>query len=62
MDGRLVVEGAEGATAALYTVDGRQLSQWKVESAKWTANVSALPTGVYILTLNGNGQKIVVKN
>lgn len=62
MDGRLVVEGAEGATAALYTVDGRQLSQWKVESVKWTANVSALPSGVYILTLNGNGQKIVVKN
>ena len=61
MDGRIVVEGAEGATAALYTVDGRQLSQWKVESAKWTANVSALPTGVYILTLNGNGQKIVIR-
>lgn len=62
LDGRIVVEGAEGATAALYTVDGRQLSQWKVQSAMWTANVSALPTGVYILSLDGNGRKIVIKN
>ena len=61
MDGRIVVEGAEGATAALYTVDGRQLSQWKVKSAKWTANVSSLPTGVYILSLDGNGRKIVIR-
>ena len=25
-------------------------------------DITALPSGVYILTLNGNGQKIVVKN
>jgi hypothetical protein len=62
LDGRIVVEGAEGSTAALYPGDGRQLSQWKVDSGKWTANVSSLPTGVYILSLDGNGQKIVIKN
>lgn len=62
LDGRIVVEGAEGATAALYTVDGRQLFCGKANADRYQLSTANLPTGVYILSLDGNGQKIVIKN
>jgi hypothetical protein len=62
MDGRIVVEGAEGATVALYTADGRQLFCGKANADRYQLSTANLPTGVYILTLDGNGQKIVIKN
>ena len=62
MDGRIVVEGAEGATAALYTADGRHIFNSEIRNSKFEIQTSSLPTGVYILSLDGNGQKIVIKN
>lgn len=62
MDGRIVVEGAEGATVALYTADGRQLFCGKANADRYQLSTANLPTGVYILSLDGNGQKIVIKN
>lgn len=61
MDGRIVVEGAEGATVALYTADGRQLFCGKANADRYQLSTANLPTGVYILSLDGNGQKIVIK-
>ena len=61
MDGRIVVEGAEGATVALYTADGRQLFCGKANADRYQLSTANLPTGVYIFTLDGNGQKIVIK-
>lgn len=62
MDGRIVVEGAEGATVALYTADGRQLFCGKANADRYQLSTANLPTGVYILSFDGNGQKIVIKN
>jgi hypothetical protein len=59
--GTLVVEGAEGATVALYTVDGRHIFNSEIRNSKFEIQTSSLPTGVYILSLNGNGRKVVIK-
>lgn len=61
LDGRIVVEGAEGATVALYTADGRQLFCGKANADRYQLSTVNLPTGVYILSLDGNGQKIVIR-
>ena len=63
-DGRafnVFVGGAQRVDATIYSIAGLPVASQSAEADELTIDASALPAGCYILTANGQSQKIIVK-
>lgn len=59
-DGNSLIVNGEG-TLEVYDVMGRRLMSAEVTGSEYRISGSDLHTGVYVLRMNGNSQKIVIK-
>jgi len=59
--GSFTVMGAQGADAALHSMDGRSIRQWPVLSNAEQVDVANLTEGIYFLTLTDQGAGEVIR-